>query len=352
MRAAPRSLSLGELIDCLGGELIGSRDQRVAQVAPLDSAGPEHLSFLGRSAYRAALDQSRAGVVVVAPEAGISGRTLILAPNPYAYFVRVAAMLNPEPMPVSGRHEAAWVHSDAVIADSAEIGPFVSIDRGARVGERVRIGAGCRVGAEVEIGDDSCLHPNVTVYPRSRIGRRVVVQSGAIIGSDGFGGVLDGGRWLKMPHLGRVVIGDDVDIGANTTIDRGAMADTIIGDGVKMDNQIQVAHNCVIGAHTTMAGCSAIAGSTRVGEYCVIGGAARVLGHLTLADRVVVSAGTLIMRSIDRPGRYTGIYPAEEHRAWLKGAVGLRRLGADGNPTPQRRRKESKEEGNNDDNAD
>ena len=353
MRAAARSISLGDLIDRLGGELRGSRETRIVQVAPLDSAGSEHLSFLGSDAYRGALQSSRAGAVVVRAESGVSGRTLILAANPYAYFIRAAALLNPDPDVVAGRHPMAAIHPEAEIAASAEIGPFVSIERGARIGERVRLGPGCRIGANAQIGDDSWLHANVTVYAYCRIGCRAVVNAGAVIGADGFGGVFDEGRWLKMPHVGRVVIGDDVEIGANTTIDRGAMADTVIGDDVKLDNQIQVGHNVVIGAHTTIAGCTGIAGSTRIGEHCIIGGAAIVTGHLKLADRVVVSAGTAITRSIDRPGRYTGIYPSSEHRAWLRSAVGVRRLGEGGDAQRDRHRGHTnKEEDDNGGNAD
>lgn len=329
MRPATRSVSLGELIGRLGGELRGDPEYRVAQVAPLDSAGPDQVAFLGRDAFRSLLSRSRAGVVIVPPDTDVGERQAIVARNPYAYFVRVTALLNPDPEVVPGIHPMACVDPAADVAPSAEIGPFVAIAAGARVGERVRLGAGCVVGAHAEIGDDAWLHPRVTVYPRSRIGRRVVINAGAVIGSDGFGGVLDDGRWLKMPHLGRVVLGDDVEIGANTTIDRGAMDDTVIGQGAKLDNQIQVGHNVRIGAHTTIAGCVGIAGSTRIGEYCVIGGAAMILGHLDIADRVAVSTGTVVMASIDKPGRYTGIYPSAEHRAWQKSAVAVRRLAGD-----------------------
>jgi UDP-3-O-[3-hydroxymyristoyl] glucosamine N-acyltransferase len=352
MRAAARSISLGELIDRLGGELRGSRDILIEQVAPLDSAGPEHLSFLGRDAFRGALQRSRAGAVVVPVGTEISGRTLILAANPYAYFVRAASLLNPDPEIVPGRHPMASIHAEAEVAESAEIGPFVSIERGAHVGERVRLGPGCRIGANVRIGDDSWLHANVTVYAHCIIGRRAVINAGAVIGGDGFGGVLDEGRWLKMPHVGRVVIGDDVDVGANTTIDRGAMADTVVSDGVKLDNQIQIGHNVVIGAHTTVAGCTGIAGSTRIGEYCVIGGAASIVGHLVIADRVSISAGSVIISSIDRPGRYTGIYPSAEHRAWRRSAVAVKRLGEGGDAARARHRQHTNEEDDHGSNAD
>jgi UDP-3-O-[3-hydroxymyristoyl] glucosamine N-acyltransferase len=192
----------------------------------------------------------------------------------------------------------------------------------------------------VVIGSDSQLHANVTVYDRCVIGMRAVMNAGCVIGADGFGGALDDNRWLKMPHLGRVVIGDDVEVGANTTIDRGVMVDTVIEDGVKLDNQIQIGHNVRIGAHTTIAGCVGIAGSARIGAHCIIGGAAMVAGHLHLADRVQISGGTLVMNSIETPGRYTGVYPASEHRAWLRGALAVRRLGesTSGRKRPAKRR--------------
>lgn len=349
MRPAARSFSLGELVDRLGGELLGDRAQRVEQVAPLETAGPEHVAFLGRDTYRNLLEQSRAGAVIVSPDAPGTDRTLIRASNPYAYFVRVAGLLNPDPDIVPGIHPLASVDVCAEVAATAQIGPFVAIEAGARIGDRVRLGPGCRVGAHAEIGDGTWLHGNVTVYAHCRIGRRVVINAGAVIGSDGFGGVLDQGRWLKMPHVGRVVIGDDVEIGANTTIDRGAMADTVLADGVKLDNQIQVGHNVQIGAHTTIAGCVGIAGSTRIGEYCVIGGAAMILGHLDIADRVAISTGTVVMGSIDKPGRYTGIYPAAEHRAWRKGAVAVRKLGEGGSQGRGRVQRANEAENNNDD---
>lgn len=350
MRPAGRSFSLGELVDRLGGELRGSREQRVEQVAPLESAQPEHIAFLGRDAYRSVLERSRAGAIIVAPDdAAVGDRAVIVAANPYAYFVRVAGLLNPDPEPAPGIHPLACVHPGAHVAASAEIGPFVTIEDGARIGERVRLGPGCTIGAHAELGDDTWLHGRVTIYAYCKLGQRVVVNAGAVIGSDGFGGVLDQGRWLKMPHIGRVVIGDDAEIGANTTIDRGAMADTVLAEGVKLDNQIQVGHNVRIGAHTTIAGCVGIAGSTRIGEYCVIGGAAMILGHLEIADRVAISTGTVVMGSIDKPGRYTGIYPAAEHRAWRKGAVAVRKLGEGAVPRRGRGRRAHETENNNDD---
>ena len=191
----------------------------------------------------------------------------------------------------------------------------------------MRIGPGCRIGANARVGEHSYLHANVTIYDCCIIGKRAVMNAGCVIGADGFGGALDEGRWLKMPHIGRVVIGDDVEIGANTTIDRGAMADTVIEDGVKLDNQIQIGHNVRIGAHTSVAGCAGIAGSAQIGARCVIGGAARIQGHVHLADGVQISGASVVTRSIEAAGRYSGFYPLSEHREWLRGAVKVRRLG-------------------------
>jgi len=346
MRPAVRSFELGELIDLLGGELVGERSQRIVQVAPLDQAGPEHLSFLGSDAYRAQLDRSRAGAVVVPAQLEISARTAIRAENPYAYFVRAACLLNPEPAAVPGVHPLACVHPQAKVAASAEVGPFVNIEAGASIGSRTRIGPNSFIGAHASIGDDCNLHRNIAVYAHCVIGARAVINAGAVIGADGFGGAFDEGRWLKMPHIGRVVIGDDVEIGANTTIDRGAMADTVIADGVKLDNQIQIGHNVTIGRNTTVAGCAGIAGSARIGANCVISGAAMITGHLSLADGVIISVGTVVTRSIDKPGRYSGFYPLSEHRAWLRGALSVRRLGEAN--APGARRTDTKED---DDNA-
>jgi UDP-3-O-[3-hydroxymyristoyl] glucosamine N-acyltransferase len=327
MRPGMRSFSLGELVERLGGELVGDRAIAIVQVAPLDAAEPEHISFLGRDAFRAALDRCRAGAVILPPGLKRAHGAYVTAADPHAYFVRVAVLLNPEPEARAGVHPMAWIHPQAEVAASAEVGAFVTVAEGAVVGERVRLGPGCRVGAHARIGDDSNLHANVSVYAHCVVGKRAVMNAGCVIGADGFGGAWDGSRWLKMPHIGRVLIGDDVEIGANTTIDRGAMADTVIEDGVKLDNQIQVGHNVHIGAGTSIAGCAGIAGSAHIGARCVIGGAAMVTGHLRLADGVQISVGTVVTRSIDKPGRYSGIYPLSEHRAWLKNAVRLRRLG-------------------------
>jgi UDP-3-O-[3-hydroxymyristoyl] glucosamine N-acyltransferase len=327
MRPAARSIGLGELVELLGGELRGDAALRLTQVAPLESAGPQDISYFAAEAYREEFEATRAGAVVVHPSNARPGLNCICTGNPQLYFIRVLELFHPEPEAAAGIHPLAWVHPEAEVAASAEIGAFVTVEQGARIGSRARIGPGCRIGRYAEIGESSHLHANVTVYAYCIVGKRAVLNAGCVIGSDGFGGALDAGRWVKMPHVGRVVLGDDVEVGANTTIDRGAMADTVLGDGVKLDNLIQIGHNVHIGANTSVAACAGIAGSARIGANCVIGGSADISGHLRLADGVQISPSTMIGRSIEVPGRYTGIFPWSEHRTWLRIAAALRRLG-------------------------
>lgn len=327
MRPAARSFLLGELVGLLGGELRGDATLRLSQVAPLESAGPDEITYFAAEAYRREFEATRAGAVVVRPADARSGINCICTANPHLYFIRVLELFHPEPAPAGGVHPLAWVHPQAEVAASAEIAAFVSVEQGARIGERARLGPGCRIGRHAQVGDDCRLHANVTVYDYCIVGKRAVLNAGCVIGSDGFGGALHDGRWVKMPHVGRVVLGDDVEVGANTTIDRGALADTVLGDGVKLDNLIQIGHNVHIGAHTSVAACAGIAGSARIGANCIIGGSADISGHLHIADGVRISPSTMISRSIETPGRYTGIFPWTDHAAWLRIAAALRRLG-------------------------
>ena len=306
----PGPLTLGEIVQRLGGRVAGNADTRVQQVASLEHAEASHISFFTGKRHRAKLAATRAGALIVGPEAeGDTERPRIVADNPYLYFARVSQLFNPRVTQPPG------VHASAVVAQSA------------RLGARVSIGAGCVVGEGVEIGDDSCLYPRVVLYANCTLGRRVIVHSGAVIGADGFGIADDHGRWVKIPQVGGVRIGDDVEIGANTTIDRGALDDTVIEEGVKLDNQIQIGHNTRIGAHTAIAGCVGIAGSADIGRHCTFGGAAMILGHLKIVDHVNISAGTFISRSILRPGTYTGIWPVDQHDSWARSAAWLRRKG-------------------------
>jgi UDP-3-O-[3-hydroxymyristoyl] glucosamine N-acyltransferase len=304
------ALTLGQIVARLGGRVAGNPDTVVRQVASLDGAGAGQISFFTGSRYRDKLAATRASAVVLGTESeGATDLPRIVADNPYAYFARLSQLFNP------------------VVAQPAGVHPTAVVAKSAKLGERISIGPGCVVGEGVTIGDDTCLYPRVVVYQHCTIGGRVIAHSGVVIGADGFGIADDDGRWVKIPQIGRVRIGDDVEIGANTTIDRGAIDDTVIEEGVKLDNQIQVGHNVRIGAHTAIAGCAGIAGSADIGRHCTIGGAAIILGHLRIVDHVNISAGTLISRSILKPGTYTGVYPFDEHDSWARGAAQLRRKG-------------------------
>ena len=327
--AAPRaSLTLSELALATGAALDGDGAIRVTHVAPLDSAGPGAVAFLTNPKYRPQLAATRASAVIVAPEmAADTALPRLVHANPYATYAKAAALLHPRSSAPAGVDPSAAVSPGARVAASAAVGARAVIGAGTVVGERAEIGAGCVIGAGASIGDDVLLHANVTIYDRCVVGPRTVVQSGAVIGADGFGMAEEGGRWLKIPQLGRVVIGADAEIGANTTIDRGALDDTVIEDDVKLDNQIQIGHNCRIGRHTAIAGCVGIAGSTRIGRNCKIAGAAMISGHLDIPDGTVIGAATVILSSISRPGVYTGAFPVTEHATWKRIAVELRRLG-------------------------
>jgi UDP-3-O-[3-hydroxymyristoyl] glucosamine N-acyltransferase len=321
---------LGDLVARLGGELHGDADLLIEQVASLDKAGPGQIAFLSNPRYRGALATSAAGAVIVSPGDGDGLlRPHIRIRNPYLYFARVAQVLNPEVVPAPGIEPGASVHETAQIGVGAHIGAGAVIGARAVVGDGAIIGAGSNVGDDCVVGAGTRLYPRVVIYPRCVVGTRGIIHSGAVIGADGFGFARDAeAHWVKIPQIGRVVIGDDVEIGASTTIDRGALDDTVIGDGVKLDNQIQIAHNVHIGEHTAMAGCCAVAGSTRIGRRCMIAGAANIVGHLEIADDVMVSAATLVTKSIASPGTYTGSVPFMEHREWSRNFARLRQLDA------------------------
>lgn len=323
----PAPYTLAEIASRLGGRVVGTQDALIRQVGSLEHAGPDQIAFLSHSRHKSKLAATRAGAVVLAESAqDFTTIPRIVCENPYAYFARVSQLLNPSPAPEPGCHPAAHVSKMARIAASARIDAGAVVEDDAHIGERAWIGAGSYVGQGTEIGEDSRLYPSVVVYRGCRIGARAIIHSGAVIGADGFGVADDAGRWIKIPQIGRVLVGDDVEVGANTTIDRGTMDDTIIEDGVKLDNQIQIGHNVRIGAHTAIAGCVGIAGSAEVGRHCTIGGGAMILGHLRLADGVNVSAGTLISRSVREPGTYTGVFPFDTNTSWARNAVLVRHL--------------------------
>lgn len=319
--------SLEDIVTRFGGRVEGDAAVTVNQIATLDKATAGQIAFLANSKYRKQLESTYASVVIVAEsDADATMLPRIICDNPYSYFAKLSAFLNPLPAFTSGIHPSAVIGDGAKISPSVHIGAHVAIGEGASIGSGCVIMAGCSIGANVTMGENTRLYPRVVVYHECVLGNNVIAHSGAVIGADGFGIAMEKGAWLKIPQIGRVIIGNDVEIGANTTIDRGALDDTVIEDGVKLDNQIQVAHNVRIGAHTAIAGCVGIAGSTTIGRYCRIGGSAGILGHLTIADGVEISSFTLIGKSIREKGTYSGIYPFSEKDGWLKNAVHLRHL--------------------------
>jgi len=321
------SYRLAELAAHIGGEVRGDGEVRIHQVATLESAGLGQIGFLANSKYREQLAATRAAAVIVsAADAEGCALPCIVSRNPYAGFARISALLNPAPAAQVGVHPAAAIGAECTIAADAAIDANVVIGDGVTISAGTVIMAGCVIGNGVSIGANCRLYPHVTVYHGCVIGNRLIAHSGAVIGADGFGLAWDEGRWLKIPQIGRVVIGNDVEIGANTTIDRGALDDTVIGDDVKLDNQIQIAHNVKIGDHTAIAGCVGIAGSTTIGKYCRIGGSAGIIGHLTIADNVEISAFSLVSKSITEAGSYTGIFPLSRKEEWRKTAAQLRHL--------------------------
>lgn len=319
-------LSLGEIVASLGGELIGD-DAVITGAASLANAQAGQISFLADSRYLSQLGQSKTSAVIVAEKnRHITNLPRIVTSKPYAYFARVVSLLNPQSDLVPGVDPCAVIDSTATVPASASVSANCSIGRNVVLGERVRVGPGCVIGDNVTVGDETTLHANVVVHQDCIIGSRCTLMAGCSIGADGFGYAEDEGRWVKIPQIGRVVLEDEVDVGANTTIDRGALDDTIIEQGTKIDNLVQIGHNCRIGAHTVIAGCVGIAGSARIGKHCRIGGAAMILGHLEIADRVTISPGSMITRSLSKPGTYTALMPFQEHENWLKTAATLRHL--------------------------
>jgi UDP-3-O-[3-hydroxymyristoyl] glucosamine N-acyltransferase len=321
------SYRLSEIAARLGGRVLGRAEACVSQVATLETAQPAQISFLTNSKYRAQLASTKAGAVILGEaDADATGLPRIISDNPYAYFAKVSALLNPLPEGKAGIHPAAVIGAGTKIDATASIAATAVIADGATIGAFSVIGEGCYIGKNAIVGSHARLYPRVVVYHDCVIGDNLIAHSGVVIGADGFGIAMDEGRWIKIPQIGRVVIGNDVEIGANTTIDRGALDDTVIEEGVKLDNQIQVAHNVHIGAHTAIAGCVGIAGSTTIGRYCRIGGSAGILGHLHIADHVEIAAFTLIGKSIREAGSYAAIFPFAKVEDWRKNIVHLRHL--------------------------
>lgn len=307
------SLRLGTLVEALGGVLQGDAELLIEGLAPLDMAQPQHLSFLSHPKYQSQLAITNAGCVIVSPQFQAQAATrgaCIVTDQPYLYFARVTQLWKQHLQPATGPR----IHPSAVIDPQAVVHPTA------------RIGALCVVERGASIGADTELRSRVTVGEGCSIGSRCLVHPGVVIGADGFGFAPNAGAWEKIEQLGAVRIGDDVEIGANTCIDRGALQDTVIEDGVKLDNLIQIGHNVHVGRHTAMAGCAGVAGSAHIGAHCTVGGGAVVLGHLSLADGVHISAASVVMRSIRQPGHYTGIFPLDDNSSWEKNAAALKQL--------------------------
>lgn len=307
------ALSLGQIVEVLGGRLVGDSQHVIQKLSPLDTAQADALSFLSNPKYQSQLTTTHAGCVIVSPSVAETAKVssaLIVTDNPYHYFARLTQLwrqhtrVSDEPLV----HPSAVIHPQAHIDVTARIGPLCVVERGAHIGANTWLKSGITVG-------EDC-----------RIGENCIVHAGVVIGADGFGFALFEGRWEKIEQLGAVCIGNDVEIGANTCIDRGALDDTIIEDGVKLDNLVQIGHNVHVGANTAMAGCAGVAGSARIGANCTVGGGAIVLGHLELADGVHISAASVVMRSIRQPGQYSGVFPIDDNASWEKNAATLRQL--------------------------
>ena len=303
---------LATIVNALGGEIRGDASIQIHGLAPLESATPRDISFLSNPRYQSQLRSSQAGCVIVTPAMAelTSGGACIVADNPYLYFARLTQWWRQQqgPVRIPGIHPSAVVDALAEVDPSATVGPLCVVERGARIGAQ------------------TVLHARVTLGADCSIGARGIVHSGVVIGADGFGFARDGDRWEKIEQLGAVRIGDDVEIGANSCIDRGALSDTVIEDGVKLDNLVQIGHNVRVGRNTAMAGCVGVAGSADIGANCTVGGGAIVLGHLRLGDNVHISAATVVTKSILRPGNYTGVFPVEENAAWERNAATLKQL--------------------------
>ena len=324
---APRTILLADIATHVDGEMLGGENPEIRGIATLTNATPEDLSFLTHSRYRRQLVATRAAAVLLADaDKEATDLPRIVCGDPYLAYAKVAALLFPVAAVVPGVHRTALVDTTASIGSGSRIGAYCSIGRGSVIAEQVVVGSGCIIGDGVLIGDQSVLHPNVVVYSGCRIGRRAIIHSGVVIGADGFGMARDGEGWRKIPQIGIVDIGDDVEIGANTTIDRGALENTIIERGVKLDNQIQIGHNVRIGAHCAFAGCVGIAGSAKIGQRCTIGGGSVVLGHLEIADDVHIGAASVVTKSIKAPGKYAGLYPLQKSADWARNAALLRNL--------------------------
>ena len=321
--------ALGDLAVRFGLELVGEPDLRVSHVASLESAGTGALSFLANSKFRRHLGTTRATAVVVSPaDAQATPVAALVSANPYAAYARIATVLHPQALASPGAHASAVVSAGARIAASVSLGPLCVIEDEVELGEGVEIGPGCIVQRGARVGAHSRLMARVTICARVVVGQRCIVHPGAVIGAEGFGFAPDHPGWVKVPQIGSVRLGDDVDIGCNTTIDRGTIEDTEIDDGVKIDNLVQIGHNVKVGEHTIMAACCGISGSTVIGKRCILGGMTGIAGHIVIADDVVITGGTAVTGSLTESGAYSGAIPAEPSRRWRRIVARIRQLDA------------------------
>ena len=331
-------LRLCDIHAALGGVLHGDGTRAIAGLASLESAGPDRLAFVAQARHAAAIESTQAAALIVPPElvprASARG-PCIETPQPYPYFARLTQWWRSRQLAAQRAaadpaepaiHPSAWVHPSAELAAGVRLGAFAVVEAGAQIGAGSEIGAQCVIGARARIGAQARLAAQVVIGHDCTLGARCIVHSGAVIGADGFGFAAHEERWLKIEQLGAVRIGDEVEIGANTCIDRGTLDDTVLEDGVKLDNLIQIGHNVRIGAHTAMAGCVGVAGSAQIGAHCTFGGGAGVLGHLRIVDHVHITAATLVSRSILKPGQYSGAFPIDDNANWEKNAATLRQL--------------------------
>ncbi len=321
------SYTLGELAEHVSGSVQGDASVIIESVATLQNANNKQISFLTNPSYRKQLADTQAGAVIIHPaEADNSPGNVLISDNPYAAYAKIAALLSPAPEYSAGIDKTAVIAETAEVSNKASIAAHVVIEDDVEIADGVRIGPGCVIQRGVKISANTELVANVTIAHDCIIGANVLIHPGVVIGADGFGQAMDNGRWIKVPQLGAVQIGDDVEIGANTTIDRGAIEDTIIGENVKLDNQIQVAHNVIIGAHTAIAGATAIAGSTKIGKHCRIGGMVGIVGHLEICDNVTVTAKSLVSGSIRKAGVYSAGTPLELNKQWRKNTIRFKQL--------------------------
>ena len=322
-----KTITSGDLVKKLGGELIGDSNILINSVASLESAHKNSISFFNNPRYSDLLRTTKAAVVIVNRESlSFRSGVSIVIDNPYLYFAKVSQLLNPSKSLKKEVHKSAIIHPSCKLGLDIYIGPNVVIDENVSIDDGVVIHAGSMIEADSVIGKASVIHPHVVIKANTVIGKNCTLYAGCVIGSDGFGYAKDDNKWIAIPQTGRVILGDNVDIGSNSTIDRGALDDTIISSGVKIDNLVQIGHNCMIGENTIIAGCVGIAGSAKIGKNCAIGGAAMILGHLSITDNVTISPGSMITRSIKTSGTYTALMPFQDHEAWLKTAAKIRRL--------------------------